>query len=918
MSNALARLHVLLTADSAELEASLKKVSGTIAETGEKLSKMGQTLSTRVTAPLMAMGGVALKMGGDFESSMNQVRAVTGATGDTFDQLKEQAKLLGSTTQFSASQAADAMYFLASAGFETADIMGAMPGVLQLAAAANMDLARATDIASNILSGYGMEAEELARVNDVLVKTFQRSNVNVEMLGESMKFAAPVAKAAGIEFEEAAALLGLFGNAGIQGSMAGTALRGTISRLLNPVGEAAKVIDELGIRTKDSAGNLVPFEDLMGQLEARGITAEQSMRLFGQEAGPAMMSALSQGSGALRSLSTELRNSGGTAESVASVQMEGFNGSLKNLKSAFEGLMIAIAESGLGAFAESLVRHLTNLISKMASLDPVVVKVGVVIAGLTASIGPLLLVVGKLMTFVPTLVAGFVAVKGALATVVGVMAALNPIGLAVLATVAALTAAWLIFGDAIKGFIRPAEEATGWFANVRRKIAGEAPGVTAAAEEMFSGVAPAAHAAAEDADGALSGIAGGRVSATVRTNIADNVITPLAEGAEEAAAALKEAADRAAAAAEAVRKYDQALIQGASLQTLTGREMLELQARTTALAATIAGGQHSLEERNQLTTEYNALEKARLDVMGVNRDTLRQLSGDVMNVSKPIVGMTTKLTAMTETVDHTRSGFTVFTDSVKDAGEHFAGELKNTAMSVVAKFTPMGIATEILSRLMTKLQPAIQALEKPLEIVSTVLASALMPILKALFPVFKMLAISASYAGEILFKIAQGIAWVVGNVIKAIGVVISKIPFMGKIGDSLKNFGQGILDVGEGFGDAAKGLKEGRDEIRALQWPTEELEQQTAAIEASGDDIVAAIYDTAPSAAMTPTGMALETYAAGATITIGDINVDATGAQDPNAVGVSVATVLMDTIDQALGYSVQRDSRLDGDMVYAL
>src|SRR5690606_25493246 len=198
-------------------------------------------------------------MGGDFQAGMNQVRAVSGATGDELAALETQAKELGRTTQFSASEAADGMGYLAMAGFEANEILGSMPSVLQLAAAAQMDLGRAADITSNILTGYGMEVDELGHANDVLVNAMTRANVDLTMLGESFKYVGPVAKSAGVTFEESAAAIGLLGNAGIQGSMAGTALRGAISRLLNPTGEAARTLERLGVNAVTSSGELRPL-----------------------------------------------------------------------------------------------------------------------------------------------------------------------------------------------------------------------------------------------------------------------------------------------------------------------------------------------------------------------------------------------------------------------------------------------------------------------------------------------------------------------------------------------------------------------------------------------------------------------------------------------------------------------------------
>lgn len=324
--------------------------------------------STNAVATAFQAGAVAavglgynvLKASGDFEKAMNQVRAVTGATGKDFQDLRDQAKELGATTKFSATQAAEGMGFLAMAGFQTKDIMDAMPGVLDLASAGNMDLARSADIASNILTGYGFKASETARVVDVMAKTFTSTNTDLTQLGEAFKYAGPVAHAAGVKFEQAAAAIGLMGNAGIQASMAGTSLRGAITRLLAPTKQIQDRLNKLGVTVKDTHGNLLPLDDIIRQLEKSGANTGDMMTIFGQRAGPAMLALVDQGSGALVKLTEKLDHAGGTAKRIADIQMEGLQGQLVSLKSAWEGLMIEIGDLGVLNVATGAVTGLTD------------------------------------------------------------------------------------------------------------------------------------------------------------------------------------------------------------------------------------------------------------------------------------------------------------------------------------------------------------------------------------------------------------------------------------------------------------------------------------------------------------------------------------------------------------------------------
>ncbi len=340
------------------------RVGGAATRLGRQGAGVGAAMATGLKVGAVAVGGIgfaALSASGDFEKSMNQVRAVSGATGKDFQDLRNQAKELGATTKFTASEAADGMGFLAMAGFKAHDILNAMPGVLSLASAGNMDLARSADIASNILTGYGFKTSQTSRVVDVMAKTFTSTNTNLEQLGEAFKYAGPVAHTAGLKFEETSAAIGLMGNAGIQASMAGTALRGAVTRLLSPTAKVAKTLKKLGVEATDSHGQLLPLNDIIRQLEKSGATTGDMMTIFGQRAGPALLALVDQGSGALVKLTKELENSGGTADEIAKIQMEGLKGQLVSLKSAWEGLMIEIGDLGVLDLATGAVEGLTTV-----------------------------------------------------------------------------------------------------------------------------------------------------------------------------------------------------------------------------------------------------------------------------------------------------------------------------------------------------------------------------------------------------------------------------------------------------------------------------------------------------------------------------------------------------------------------------
>lgn len=385
---------------------------------GQAMAAAGQQTTTALSAPIAAFGALTLKTAGDFEAQMNRVRAVSGATGAEFDSLRALAQELGATTQYSASQAADAMGFLAMAGFDTNEILAALPATLNLAAAGQLELAEAADIASNILTAYGFQASELAAVNDVLAKTFTSTNVDMRMLGYSFKYVGPVAKSAGLQFEEVAAAVGLLGNAGIQGEQAGTVLRGAISRLLNPTGAVKDTLDELGVSVQDSAGRMLSLTDILSQLEDAGASTSDMITIFGLEAGPGMMALLDQGSDALVNLTSELETAGGTAQRIADIQMEGLNGAVLELKSAFEGLMLAIADAGLLDAAVGRVEALTGILQDLSDTNPGLLRAATNIGLFAAGLGPVVWIGGRVVGTIGAITSAVSSTAGVLSNAI--------------------------------------------------------------------------------------------------------------------------------------------------------------------------------------------------------------------------------------------------------------------------------------------------------------------------------------------------------------------------------------------------------------------------------------------------------------------------------------------------------------------
>lgn len=311
-------------------------------------SSKGYAATTGI-AMFSQMAG-AVKTGANFDAAMARVEAVSGASGEDLLALREQAKALGKSTVWSSSQAAEGQQFLAMAGFSKDQILKSMPGMLDLASAGGIDLGSAADIGSNILTGMGLDASEMGRVGDVLTNTFTKSNTNLSMLGETMKYAAPVAKSLGVSLEETAAMAGKLGDAGIQGSMAGTTLRAVMLRLSAPSKQGAEALDALGVKTTDAAGNMRKIPDILADLNQAMAKMPEAQKaaytkaIFETEAMSGAFVLMEQaGKGALQEF-TEAVKKTGTSQQVAAAQNNNLVGDYKAFTSAIEGLTIAFYE----------------------------------------------------------------------------------------------------------------------------------------------------------------------------------------------------------------------------------------------------------------------------------------------------------------------------------------------------------------------------------------------------------------------------------------------------------------------------------------------------------------------------------------------------------------------------------------------
>ncbi len=409
----------------------------TVKEFGQGMTSVGKELSMKVTAPLVAIGGVAAKLGMDFKAGMSEVQALSGATSEELAVLESRARELGASTKFSAKEVSEGFKYMALAGWDVQQSLDGIDGVLNLSAASGEDLARVSDILTDAISAFGDEAKDAARYADVMAAASSNANTDVAGLGEAFKMVAPVAGALGYSLEDTSVALGLMANAGVKGSAAGTALRSALTNLVKPTAAMEKEMKRLGINIKDSSGEMKPLDVLLGDLRtsfgklSEDQKASAAATIFGKEAMSGMLAVINAGEGDFNKLTNAIANSEGVAQEMAETMQNNLQGKLTNLKSALEELAIKIFDA-LEPALSWLVGAFQSLVDWLNGLDASTQTVMVAIAGLAAAIGPLavtlgtlLTMVGGLMTMLPTLLPMITALAGPIGVVVASLTALG-------------------------------------------------------------------------------------------------------------------------------------------------------------------------------------------------------------------------------------------------------------------------------------------------------------------------------------------------------------------------------------------------------------------------------------------------------------------------------------------------------------
>ena len=428
MSQSLGSIVAKLVLNITEFEANLRRVNGDLddllsenadraTQISNTLSSIGAMLTTTVTAPIVGVGQDIIETTATFEEKMSKVKAISGAVGEDLNKLKDYAMEMGATTKFSASESADALTYMAMAGWDTQQMLDGLKGIMDLAAADGLDLATTSDIVTDAITAFGLSAKDSGHFADVLATASSSANTNVSMLGESFKYVAPVAGAMKYSVEDVSLALGLMANASIKGSQSGTALRMIFNNLTDDVKFLNDETGNLTVTTKNADGTMRPLKDVMIDLrnsfnqlsDAEKVVNAQN--IAGTEAMSGLLAIVNASDSDFNKLTENIYNAEGATKTMAETMSDNANGALEELGGALETLKLQFGEILVPIFTD-IVRWVTNLVSALGELDESTRKVIIVMGLIATAMGPIILLIGKVIGAVQQIKAMIPVIQG--------------------------------------------------------------------------------------------------------------------------------------------------------------------------------------------------------------------------------------------------------------------------------------------------------------------------------------------------------------------------------------------------------------------------------------------------------------------------------------------------------------------------
>lgn len=482
----------------------MQDLGAKVGAVGDSMIQFGRNYTTRITLPIVGVGTAAVKSAADYERAMAKVKSVTSATDDEFEALQAQIENLASTTEFTAEEVADAAYYMGMAGWNATDMIAGLPGVLSLSVAGGTDLARTSDIVTDSLTAFGLGAKDTEHFVNVLAQASRESNTNVDLMGESFKYVAPLAGRMGYSIDDVATALGILANNGIKGSMAGTALRNILQRLADPTEKVEKSMDALHISLLNDEKEAYTFGELLDLLRASlgglnintleynrsvsALTAEfnkgkmteeeyeqglqaaadalanateqtegqanaekirQAAILAGARGMPALLAIVGTTTEEYSKLTNAIHNTGDAAEEMAAIQRDTLTGQLNVLKGQIAMLGVEFGNILVPVIRE-VVKWLQGVVKVLNGLDDKTKERIIKIAAIVAAVGPLIMLLGGIVKVISSIITiGGVLIKG-IGLLMGVLSPTTLIIAAIAAAVIALTVVIVKNWDTIK------------------------------------------------------------------------------------------------------------------------------------------------------------------------------------------------------------------------------------------------------------------------------------------------------------------------------------------------------------------------------------------------------------------------------------------------------------------------------------
>lgn len=471
-----------------------------IDDTGKKLTSAGDTIAnvgskvSVASTAVLGLGTAAVKTASDFDSAMSQVAAVSGATGEDFDALREKAREMGEKTKFSAADAAEAMNYMAMAGWKTQDMLEGIDGIMNLAAASGEELGTTSDIVTDALTAFGLSAKDSGHFADILAAASSNANTNVSMMGETFKYCAPIAGALGFSAEDTAEAIGLMANAGIKSTQAGTALRTIMNNLTGDIEISGDALGDVTIACTNADGSMRALSDILADCRVAfdGLSeseqANTAEALVGKNAMSGFLALMNAAPSDIEKLSTAIDSCDGTAEHMAEVMQDNLGGQLTILKSQLEELAISFGDM-LMPIIRKAVSAVQGFVDKLNNMDESTRKTILTVGAIVAALGPFLVLLGKSISTVGSAMQGFVklskgvgklkvAVSGASGVFGKLGAALGGISAPVLAVVAVIAVLVAAFVNLWKNNEEFRDKITAIWDGIKEKFTAFSDGIT--------------------------------------------------------------------------------------------------------------------------------------------------------------------------------------------------------------------------------------------------------------------------------------------------------------------------------------------------------------------------------------------------------------------------------------------------------